>query len=75
MIKYNKQRDIWICTSCKEEFSNKRELATHFNLKHIKARRTWSRKPQTQIKTSDKIYNRKKAKNNHKQLQKEEDYD
>jgi len=40
--------------------------------KRIVFRRTWKRKPQTQIKKSDKIYNRKKAKRKLKKRLKEE---
>ena len=38
----------------------------------LKIRRTWKRKPQTQIKKSDKLYNRKKAKRKLKKRIREE---
>ena len=40
--------------------------------KKIKIRKKWHRKPQTQIKKSKKIYNRKKAKKEIKKRLKEE---
>jgi len=40
-------------------------------IKLLKVRKTWKRKPQTQIKKSDKIYNRKKAKHKLKKLKEE----
>jgi hypothetical protein len=44
--------------------------------KRIKIRRTWDRKPETQVKQSDKVYNRNKMKEELSEImeENEEDY-
>lgn len=61
-----------ICNPINRVFNKKGSCACCGKpFKRIKIRRTWKIKPQTKIKKSNKIYNRKKAKRKLKKLREE----
>lgn len=62
-----------ICNSINKVFDRKGNCSIcRRPFKKIAVRKKWHRKPQTQIKKSDKLYNRKKAKQKLKKELKEE---